>query len=287
MDYILKNEYLQAVISSNGSELRQLVDKDGINRMHIPNINTWNRVSPILFPQISRMPNSEYIVNGETYKMTTHGFIRDKEATLVHQTNTEITFMYKSDDTTFKIYPYEFILYVTYKLIGNILEVNFKVENPSKDVLRYMLGGHPGFKVPLYDDEEYNDYSVVFEKSETLNRMLIVDGFLSSNYDDYALDNRTIELKHNLFANDALVFRNLSSNFVDIISKNHNKKIRFHFSDFEILALWSKIEENANLLCLEPWNGIQKDFVREHEKMGVLEVAPNSFSCHSFKIEVI
>lgn len=287
MDYIIQNAHLKAVISSNGSELRELIDKDGINRMHIPNTNTWNRVSPILFPQISRMPNSEYMVNGETYNMTTHGFIRDKESTLVNQTNNEIVFMYKSDNNTFKIYPYEFVLYVTYKLIDNILEVNFKVENPSSKVLRYMLGGHPGFKVPLYDDEEYNDYSVVFEKAGILKRMLVVDGFLANKYEDYSLVNRTIELQHSLFENDALVFRNISSNFVDIISKNHNKKIRFHFSDFEILALWSKIEENANLLCLEPWNGIQKDFVREHEKMGVLEVAPNSFSCHSFKIEVI
>ena len=83
MLYTIKNEFLEATISSHGAELVKLVDKDGINRMHTPSDDTWNRVSTILFPQISKMPNSEYKVNGISHKMTTHGFIRDNELELV------------------------------------------------------------------------------------------------------------------------------------------------------------------------------------------------------------
>jgi galactose mutarotase-like enzyme len=94
MEYIIRNEYLEATISSHGAELIKLIDKDGINRLHAPSDDTWNRVSPILFPQISRLPNAEYKVNDNIYKMTTHGFIRDNELELVNCCETEITFKY-------------------------------------------------------------------------------------------------------------------------------------------------------------------------------------------------
>ena len=287
MKYVIKNDYLTAVISSHGAELIKLEDMDGVNRMHTPSNDTWNRVSPILFPQISRMPNSEYKVMGQTFNMTTHGFIRDNELEVVNYQDSEIIFKFVHNEKTRKMYPYEFIFYVTYKLVLNAIEVTFKIENISDNKMLYMLGGHPGFKIPLYENEKYTDYQILFETTETTKRMCVVDGFLANKYEDYLVDDNTINLNHNLFTDDALVFRGLKSKYVDIVSNNHNKKIRFHFSDFEILAIWSKVNEDINLLCLEPWNGIQKEFVIEHEKMGVLEVMPNSYSVHGYIIEVI
>ena len=287
MEYVIENEYLKAVISSHGAELIKLIDKDGVNRMHTPSRNTWNRVSPILFPQISRMSNSEYIVNGKIYNMPTHGFLRDTELDLVNHYETEVTFKFSHNKNTLLMYPYEFNFYVTYKLLKNNLDVSFRVENPSDKVIKYMLGGHPGFKVPLFDDESFSDYSILFEKKETTKRMCVVNGFIDNVYEDYLSDIDAINLNHNLFTVDTLIFKNLKSNYVEIVSKNHSKKIKIHFSDFEILAIWSKIEENADFICIEPWNGIQKKFVKEHEEMGILEIKPFETSCHSYRIEVI
>ena len=80
MEYIIKNEFLEAIINSHGAELIKLIDIDGVNRMHSPSSDTWNRVSPILFPQISRMPNSEYVVNiDKEYIFTVDTLILVKE----------------------------------------------------------------------------------------------------------------------------------------------------------------------------------------------------------------
>ena len=149
----------------------------------------------------------------------------------------------------------------------------------------YSMG--PNCRVPLFDDESYNDYSLIFEHKETCKRMCVVDGFIADKYADYLVDTNSISLEHDLFIDDALIFKKLKSNYVEILSKNHSKKIRFHFSYFEILAIWSKVEEHVNLLCLEPWNGIQKNFVKEHHKMGVLEIDPHSFNSYEYKIEVL
>ena len=287
MEYIIKNEFLEATISSFGAELVKLVDCDGVDRLHTASNDTWNRVSPILFPQISRTPNSEYKVKGQIYKMPAHGFIRDNELELIKYTQNEVTLKYSHNEKTLEIYPYKFNFHVTYKLDMNILEVSFNIQNPSDKKLLYMIGGHPGFKVPLFDNELFTDYSILFGKKETNKRMCVVDGFLANVYEDYLSDTDIINLNHNLFVDDAIVFKNLKSSYVDIVSKNHDKKIRFHFSDFNILAIWSKTNENANFLCLEPWNGIQKEFVVEHEKMGVLELDAYQSMSFCYKIEVI
>lgn len=287
MEYVIKNECLKAVISSHGAELRSLVDNDNLNRMNIPMPNTWNKVSPILFPQISKLPNSEYQVNGKKYYMTSHGFLRDNELELVYHYENEIRFRFSDNLQTKTIYPYHFIFFVTYRLVSNNLEVIFEVQNPFDGKIRFMLGAHPGFRIPLYEDEKFTDYYLEFEKKETAKRMVLKEGYLSNEYVCYLNQKKTIPLNHTLFLEDAIILRDLKSSYVDICSKNHQKKIRFYFSDFEILALWSKPNDDCNFLCLEPWNGIRKAMVIEHEKMGVLELDANNSLVFEYKIMVI
>ena len=119
MIYTIKNEYLTAQISSKGAELISLIDKDGINRMHTPSPDTWNRVSPVLFPQVSRTPGFIYKVNGQEYNMPAHGFFRNMELIPLEVLSDEITFNIKDDEETLKSYPYHFEVFVNYKLKNN------------------------------------------------------------------------------------------------------------------------------------------------------------------------
>jgi galactose mutarotase-like enzyme len=286
MNYTIKNEYLTASISSLGAELISLIDSDGINRMHTPNPKTWNRVSPILFPQVSRTPGFKYKVNGIEYNMPAHGFFRNIEHTPVLIDDTTIKFVLKDNEETLKMYPYNFEFSVTYSLKANQLIVSFDVENKSNKTMLYMLGGHPGFKAPLFDNETYENYYLKFEHKETVDAMQVVEGFLANVYKPCLKDANIIKLDHNIFNPDAIVMRGLKSKYVDLLSDLNNKSIRFYFSDFEILAVWSLMNNEANYVCLEPWNGIQKNFVEDHEKMGVLQLLPNEKSHYSFTIEV-
>ena len=287
MIYTIKNEYLTAEISSVGAELKSLTDKDGINRMHTPNPETWNRVSPILFPQVSRTPGFIYKVNGQEYHMPAHGFFRNLDMVPYEVKNDEITFKIQDDEDSLKLYPYHFEFVVTYKLTENKLTVFFDVINKDEKQLLFMLGGHPGFKVPLYENEKYEDYYLKFEKEETVDAMQVVDNFLANVYKPCLVNEDKINLKHDIFNPDAIVMRGLKSKYVDLKCDLNDKKIRFYFSDFEILAVWSLMDERANFVCLEPWNGIQKDFVVDHEKMGVLSINGKQSKQYSYTIEVI
>lgn len=287
MNYIIKNEKLKAVISSSGAELKELYDENNQNRMHIPSSKTWNRVSPILFPQVSRIKGGYYNVNNVSYEMPAHGFFRNMEINPSIIKEDSITFTICDNQDTLKVYPYKFEFSVTYKLIDNKLKVIFEVVNKDNKELLFMLGGHPGFKVAKNEKENYEDYYLKFENKENVEAMQVVDGFLANVYKPCLINQDVIELKHDIFNPDAIVMRGLTSRYVDLLSKKNDSCIRFYFSDFEILAVWSLMDEKANFVCLEPWNGIQKDFVLDHEKMGVLSIKANQKETYSYTIEII
>ena len=286
MIYTIKNEYLTASIDSLGAELKSLIDQEGVERMHTPNKETWNRVSPILFPQVSRTPGFLYKVNGKEYNMPAHGFFRNMELLPYKIDKEEISFKITDDEETLKLYPYHFEFEVTYTLKQNQLIVSFIVTNKDDKNLLFMLGGHPGFKVPLYDNERYEDYYLKFENCETVDAMQVVDNFLANVYKPCLTNENKIQLDHSIFNPDAIVMRGLKSKYVDLLTDLNKKSIRFYFSDFEILAVWSLMNDKANFVCLEPWNGIQKNFVVDHEKMGVLSLDVNQKKTYSYTIEV-
>lgn len=287
MEFVIENSKLKAVISSNGAELRELYDSNNVNRMHSPSSKTWNRVSPILFPQVSRIKGGVYYVENKPYEMPAHGFFRNMDLNPVKHEKDSITFAIKDSQETLKVYPYSFEFEVNYKLVESSLVVTFNVINKSNKEMLFMLGGHPGFKIPLYDSESYNDYYLKFENKETVDAMQVVDGFLANVYKPCLQNENIIKLSHEMFDPDAIVMRGLTSSYVDLLSQKNDSCIRFHFSDFEILAVWSLQDKQANFVCLEPWNGIQKDFVLEHEKMGVLKLEEGKNKSYSYTIEVI
>ena len=287
MNYTIKNKYLTAVINSTGAELKELYDVNNVNRMYQPSPVTWNRVSPILFPQISRMRNGVYNVNNITYNMPAHGFFRNMELSPSKVSEDSITFTINEDEQTLSVYPYKFEFSVTYKLVDNRLDVIFDVVNKDDKELLYMLGGHPGFKVAKNENERYEDYYLKFQEKETVLAMQVVDGFLANVYKPYLENQDVINLNHNLFDPDAIVLKDLKSEYVDLLSYKNDSCIRFYFSDFNILAIWSLMDEKANYVCLEPWNGIQKEFVIDHKKMGVLSLTKDSKATYSYSIEII
>ena len=117
--------------------------------------------------------------------------------------------------------------------------------------------------------------------------MQLVDGYLANVYKPCLNNENIINLKHDLFKIDAIVLKNLKSSYVDLCSSVNDRITRFHYKDFSILAIWSKNIKEADFVCLEPWNGIQKEFVLKHDKMGVLSLNPNETQEFSYTIEII
>ena len=61
-------------------------------------------------------------------------------------------------------------------------------------------------------------------------------------------------LTKELFYSDAIVFKELESTSVSLLSNRSPHGLQFDFSGFPYLGIWAA--KNADFVCIEPWCGI-------------------------------
>jgi galactose mutarotase-like enzyme len=244
----IKNSILTAEIKHFGAELISL--KTNLNKEYIweGNPDFWGKHSPILFPIVGTLKNNSFHHNGIEYHLSRHGFARDMEFELINATENSATFSIQSSDETLKVYPFEFELQLIYTLDKNNLSIIYKVINKGKSTMPFAIGAHPAFALP----NQFENYSIAFEKEEPLEYYLLEDDLISNNTKQLEVHNKQIPLTYELFENDALIFKTLQSDSLTIL-ENEIPILRVHFKDFPSLGIWTKM--NAPFLCIEPWFG--------------------------------
>ena len=287
----LKNDLLQINIKSKGAELCNITSvKNNTEFMWQANPKIWGSHAPNLFPIIGSMKNDNYIYNGKSYPMTKHGFARHNDNFKIkNQTDSSITFSLVSSDDLYAMYPFLFEFEITYTLSKNRLTINHTVTNSDKKPLYFSLGGHPAFNCPLSKDETYTDYYLEFEKTENSKSYLLNmnNGLLTKKTKPVFSEGNRINLRPDLFIEDALIFKDLKSR---IVSLKHNTKgnvLTVAFEDFKQLGVWAK--PNAPYVCIEPWLGIADNETTDQNietKEGILKLEAGSVFNASYSIEI-
>lgn len=259
MEYTLKNKQLTVVFESKGATLHSIKDNDGVEYLWEGNPEYWSGQAPVLFPICGSIRDDKAeIGDGKQTSMPRHGIVRKKEFRCVKQTENSILFEIESNEEMLAQYPYEFKLGIEYTLEEKKITTRYIIENKDKETMPFQIGGHPGFHWPLYKEERYEDYELIFEQKETCTVPTPVTetGLIDMEHRSEFLNNTdTLPLKHDLFAIDAVILDQLKSRAVTLKSKKHNKGIRLDFQQFPYLILWSTAKE-ANFVALEPWIGL-------------------------------
>ena len=133
MLYELQNKYIKIKVNTLGAELKSLYSLHN-NKEYLwsGNPDYWKRSAPILFPFVGRLNKQQYRYNGKTYKMSQHGFARDKEFQLIEKKDNKLSFLLTEDKQSYAIYPFKFNLTQEYELQENKLIVSWKVTNTDK-----------------------------------------------------------------------------------------------------------------------------------------------------------
>lgn len=209
-----------------------------------------------LFPTVGKLKNNQYTYQGKAYTLPQHGFARDYSFTLVDKTENSLTFLLEQSGATLINYPFNFRLYIHYRLEENALTVSYRVENSSDKDLYFSLGAHPGFSCPLFPNEQFTDYYLQLEHPEALKRYLLDQGLQNGQTEPVALvNNNQLPLTYELFEKDAVVLKNLRSEKISLRSRHHQHGLDFIFPGYPYFGIWTK-EKNAPFICLEPWHGI-------------------------------
>ncbi len=288
--YTLENNKLKIGIKKAGAELSQISSVKNTNEfMWDANPTIWANHAPNLFPIIGALKNDSYFFEGQTYKLVKHGFIRYNEDIVLHeQTTDSLTFKLKYNDSTLQSYPFKFEFYITYKLTDNVIEIVHTVKNTDTKTIYFSLGGHPAFKCPVYNDS-YNDYFLEFEHHETSERHVInmKNGLISSNTEPVFKNSNILRLTHELFNDDALVFKDLKSRKVTLKSDTYGAILTVKHHQFPYLGIWAK--PNGNYVCIEPWLGIADSVDTNQDfktKEGILSLKVQESFKASYSIEI-
>ena len=257
MNYTIENEFLCAKINERGAELISLVSKnDGCEYIWQGDEKYWTGHSPIMFPICGRLIDGKYTYKDKEYELGCHGFARHSKFELFSAKNDEITLVLKSSEESKAIYPFDFVLYVTFSLKGPALTTSYKVVNTDEKELIFTLGAHPAFNVPLTKGEKFEDYYIEFaHECDAITLSMNEKCFLDGNDAPYmggAI--KRIDLDHSLFDIDAIFLYNTAKK-VSLLSSKSKKSVTLTFNNFKYLGLWHKPQSDAPYVCIEPWCG--------------------------------
>lgn len=236
------------------------------------------------------LKDETYFFDGKKYSLPKHGFIRNNpNFHIIKQTDTEAVLRLSYDENTLKSYPFKFEYDVIYELEDSKLKVSYQVKNIDDKDIYFSVGGHPAFKCPVYENERYDDYQLVFEHAETSETHLLdlPTGLVTSKTEAVFDSPTTINLRHNLFDKDALIFKDLKSRKVSLYNSKKGNVLTVHLDGFPYLGLWTK--PNADYVCIEPWKGIADDINSNQQlidKEGIISLHPNETFKATYIIEI-
>ena len=266
MEYQLDNGCLRLLVSSCGAQM-QAIEKDGAQYLWDGNEEYWPERAPLLFPFVGRFTEGKYRLDGQEYEMDIHGFARKLPFQVTEQTKEKISLELRDSQETFASYPYHFILQVSYTLQKNKIGIEYQVQNLTDKTMYFGIGGHPGFRVPLENGLDFEDYYLEFAKECRPERVGHTKAcFLSGVNEEFPLeDGRILRLSHDLFDDDAIVLAHMADE-VALKSDKGSRQVRVAYPDLPYLGLWHVPNTDAPYVCIEPWTslpsrqGVVEDF---------------------------
>lgn len=292
MNITLKSGSTSATINTSGAQLISLISGNSIEYLWQGDKKYWGGQSPILFPIVGGLRDGKTFIDGKEYRMNRHGFAKISEFTVSDITDASAVFTITSNDETRAVYPFDFSFSVKYTLNDSSLTWEYIVKNTGGKTMPFAVGGHPAFKCPIKEDECFEDYAIIFEKNEiskcaTVNLQTGLIDF--ENKYELLKGSDTINLKHELFYRDALVFDDLQSRKCRFVNKNSGLGVEIEFDGFDMFGIWSAVND-APFVCLEPWTGCATTESEDDNfinKRNLIFLDPNEVCTKSFKVTVL
>jgi len=265
MNITLSRNGVTAVSQSYGAELKSC--GNGLIWYGDPEI--WANHTPVLFPIVGGLKDGRVTFGGETLEIRKHGFARYSEFELEETDGESVTWLLKPNDEIRKMYPFDFEFRVRHTLVSCGFETAYTVTNTGSVTMPFCIGGHPAFNVP-----NYKRWSLEFSRAEdcdyyNVNSEGMLDFgrkaghfkgrelpfFKAGKFGDKDAVSEGI-FAGDIFAGGAVIMPDIKSREVVLKNDSDTVRIRFDFSDFDMLAFWTPPGKSAPFVCLEPWCGM-------------------------------
>ena len=264
---------IAATIAADGAELCSLCDGAGQELLWQAG-PAWPRHAPVLFPIVGRLAGDTLRHAGRSYRMTQHGFARDRRFAWAAQSDQACRLVLSDDAATRACYPFAFRLELGFAVAGDTLTVTYALHNPGTEVLPASFGAHPGFRWPLRDGVAKSAHQLAFAEPEPAPVRRLADGLLLADPVPSPITGQVLRLAEALFAADAIILDRPASRVVRFAAPG-GPAIVVAWQGFRQLGLWMR--PGGDFLCIEPWHGLADpvgfagDFT---DKPGLLHIPP-------------
>lgn len=230
----LENSKIKITVSDKGAELHSITAKETETEfLWNGDAAYWKYNAPHLFPNIGKLIDMKYIVNGSEYELPSHGIARISEFKLLEKDENSITYELKYTEETLKIYPYKFAFRVKYTIKDNKIFVNYKVINLDDKEIFFSIGAHPAFIC----DKGLSEYYLEFEKEENASAILAnSNGYMTNNRRKYLDNTNILPLSKELFEDGSFMFDDLKSKKYGLNQRITLNQCVLNLMDFLIYA---------------------------------------------------
>lgn len=274
---VLRSSGLLAEISTLGAELRRLATPRGDELLSDGDPAFWTGRAPILFPIVGALRDNAYRLDGVRHAMAKHGFARRSTFAVVEAEPDTALLRLSASPKTRVAYPFDFQLDIRFSLSEAVLTVEATVSNLGQAPMPASFGFHPALRWPLPFGRPRAEHRIVFEQDEPAPiRRIDAQGLLTPEPRPTPVRGCTLDLRDDLFTDDALIFDRLASRSASYGAES-GPRIEVAFDGLTLLGVWTK--PGAAFICIEPWAGLADpegfdgDF---RDKPGMMEVAPGS-----------
>lgn len=291
MKVSLSNRYLTVVTNTRGAELNSIRNENQIEYLWQANSRYWGWHAPILFPIVGRLVNNQYQFNHKTYRMHQHGFARRSQFRIIQKSLNQVTFDLKASCKTEPIYPFNFDLRVSYRLVDHTIKVNIVVLNDGHRKLWFSTGSHPGFNLPInHRGATFDDYRLTVAPKKRYQRIPL-KASLNDVQDPVGIDlRRPVHLRHQMFRNDALVLSLHRRQTTLMLSTPYdNNGVAVTVYDCPFVGVWSSYPNLGPFACIEPWWGLADNVHSDGQiihKTAINQLAPQKSFNASFDITI-
>lgn len=246
---VIQNEFIIAKFNEKGAELKSLVCNNKEYIWH-GDKKFWSSSAPVLFPICSGLKDDKFYYKNKAYNMPKHGYAANCAFEIAEQSEDSVSFLHKSNIDTLKIYPFEYELFIIYKLFDKKLNITYKVNNLTNGDMYFSIGAHEGFVC----EGGIENCDLIFPKSVTLDSYELQGNLLGNSTVRIIHENNVLPLDYKYFSVDAIILKNID--FSEVVLKNRLTKtaLKSTFEGFPYMLFWST--NNAPFLCIEPWCGI-------------------------------
>ncbi len=280
------SDVLTVQINPLGAELWSITDRQGREYMTDADPAFWTGHAPILFPVVGMLNDGRYRLGERTYALSKHGFARHSRFEVVEASASAVHFRLRDSDETRAVYPFAFVLDLTFRVEAATLHVEARVGNAGEAAMPFSFGFHPAFAWPLPGGAAKADHHVTFAQPEPQPNRRIdpASGLLLAEAFPTPVKGRELVPDAALFEADALIWDHLASRSVTYGAPG-GASLTVDFPDTPMLGVWQK--PGAAYLCIEPWQGIadpvgfEGDFA---DKPGVVRLPPSD--TRSFRMDV-